>query len=496
MSGINRKCSPWLNRWAGSNRRAPPDELPSEIPPRFRMGPSSFEEAKRSFADGVPNRSLGTRVRSETEFGNEGKRGDEGLANIAPSSTKYTNMDASIVCEQFIPLAWSELVDFLCADSSLNEGEAEIFRALCEQIATVFHLEYHRKLSELKQAYLPFDQDSDTTRLLPLTAEERQKRLNALLSDFAWLLERAGFKHLSRGEIEPALEQASDWGIHMDVDFGAFEHVAIFTRGDTLQVRQRRRWYRFYRREEAEVPIYRRLVLILKLRQHPRLRGPIDTDNVYLKIFKDIPKLDVLMLLPGARVRLSRVDRGKIGFPLVSGLALAAWNVLQDMAALLERWAASPNAMWALAAGGIGYGYKSFYGYQQTKQRYHLTLTQSLYFQNLDSNAGVLMRLLDEAEEQESRLAIIAYWCLWRHAGPEGWTAADLDASVELTIDRHVDRAFFCRGNAALLQLQKLHLVETIGERFRAVPPQRAVASLRAGSVREGRASVAHASGS
>ncbi|MGH7222874.1 MAG: DUF3754 domain-containing protein, partial [Gemmataceae bacterium] len=250
---------------------------------------------------------------------------------------------------------------------------------------------------------------------------------------------------------------------------------------DTVQRRRRRRWYNPYGSAEAEVPIYRRLVLILKLRRHPRLRGPIDTDNVYLKIFKDIPKLDVVMLLPGARVHLSRLDRGKIGLPLLSGLALAAWNILQDMAVLLERWAASPNTLWALAAGGIGYGYKSFHGYQQTRQRYHLTLTQSLYFQNLDSNAGVLMRLFDEAEEQESRLAILAYWCLWRYGGPDGWTTADLDASVEMYLDRYADLPLFCRCNAALTQLQKLRLVETMGERFRAVAPPRAVEILNAG---------------
>lgn len=388
-------------------------------------------------------------------------------------------MESSTVPEHFIPLARSELVDFLCADDSLLAGESAAFRSLCEQIAAVYHRVYHRRLSELKQAYLPFDPDNDTTRLMALNAEQRQTRLNNLLSDFAWLLERAGFKHLSRSEIEPALENASDWGIRMDVDFSAFEHIALFARGDTVQTRDRRCWYKLYRSEEAEVPIYRRLVLILKLRQHPRLLGPIDTDNVYLKIFKDIPKLDVLMLLPGARVRLSRLDRGKIGLPLLSGIALAAWNVLQDLAALLERWATSPNTMWALAAGGIGYGYKSFYGYQQTKQRYHLTLTQSLYFQNLDSNAGVLMRLLDEAEEQEARLAILAYWCLWRYTASEGWTAADLDASIELYLDRYADLAFFCRGNAPLTQLQKLGLVEATGERFRAVPPYRATEILQ-----------------
>jgi hypothetical protein len=390
-------------------------------------------------------------------------------------------MDFSTAPENFIPLARSELVDFLCADRGLPEEERGPFRALCEQIACAYHLEYHRRLVGLKQDYLPFDPDNETTRLVPLSAEQRQARLNDLLRELAWLLERAGFKHLSRSEIEPALAHSSDWGIRTDVDFSAFEHAAIFVRGGTVETRTRHRWYNLYRPEEAEVPIYRRLVLILKLRRHPRLRGPIDTDNVYLKIFKDIPKLDVLMLLPGARVQLSRFDRGRIGLPLLSGLALAAWNVLQDMAAVFEHALSSPSAMWALAAGGIGYGYKSFHGYQLTRQRYHLTLTQSLYFQNLDSNAGVLMRLFDEAEEQECRLAILAYWCLWRYAGAGGWTAADLDASVELYLDRYADLALSCRDRAALAQLQRLHLVEAAGERFRAVPPARGVEAVRAG---------------
>ena len=36
-----------------------------------------------------------------------------------------------------------------------------------------------------------------------------------------------------------------------------------------------------------------RLVMILKLRKHKRLPPSIDTEKVYLKVFKDIPKLDL-----------------------------------------------------------------------------------------------------------------------------------------------------------------------------------------------------------
>jgi hypothetical protein len=126
-----------------------------------------------------------------------------------------------------------------------------------------------------------------------------------LFSDFAWLLEQASFKHLSREDLEPCHKAASDWGIRMDVDFSAFERIAIFARGDVQQKRTRRRFWNGYRLESTMVPVFQRLVLILKLRPHKRLVGDVDAESVYLKVFKDIPKLDLHMLLPGARVLMT-----------------------------------------------------------------------------------------------------------------------------------------------------------------------------------------------
>jgi hypothetical protein len=381
----------------------------------------------------------------------------------------------------FIAVAPSELVELVCADSGWPDDACGQLRRLAEAIGLFCHLDYHRRLVELKHAYAPFDPDTDDVTVLSIPAEQRQQRLNDLFSDFAWLLEREHFRHLGRDDIEPVLDSASAWGIRMDVDFGVFEHLAIFARGETVQKRRRRKWAWPGQGEEIEVPVYRRLVVILRLRPHPRLRGPVDSDNVYLKIFKDIPKLDVMMLLPGARVRLTHFDRGRIGLPLVTGTLLAIGNVLRDLAGTLEEALASPSTMWGLAVGGLGYGYRSFYGYQQTKQRYHLALTQSLYFQNLDSNAGVLTRLLDEAEEQDSLLGLLAYYCLKRYAEPPGWTAADLDASVELYLDRNADVPFVCQRGAALAQLRKLGLVEESGEQVRALELERAIDAVRSG---------------
>ena len=71
---------------------------------------------------------------------------------------------------------------------------------------------------------------------------------------------------------------------------------------------------------------------------------------------------------------------------------------------LLETRGAVVNlaSVLGLVGGTIGYGIRSFYGYLNTKNKYQLSLTESLYYQNLDNNAGVFFRLLDEAEEQEN----------------------------------------------------------------------------------------------
>src|SRR5205085_7564287 len=142
-----------------------------------------------------------------------------------------------------------------------------------------------------------------------------EQRMYALFRDFGQVLEEAGYKHLSAEDMAPACEGASAWGLRMDVDFRAFERLAIFVRGDTVQKRPLRVWRKGYRMEEREVPIYQRVVMMLKLRPHRRLAAHIDTDCVYLQLFKNIPRLDINMLLPGARVRMRYLDRGRVGLP-------------------------------------------------------------------------------------------------------------------------------------------------------------------------------------
>src|SRR5262249_35350703 len=132
----------------------------------------------------------------------------------------------------------------------------------------------------------------------------------------------------------------------------------------------------------------------------------------------------------------------------------------------------------------LGYGYRQWAGFQSVRQSYSLQLTQSLYYQNLDNNAGVFHHLLDAAEEQECREAMLAYYGLWRFAGDGGSTAAALDDAVEQYLERRTGLAVDFEIGDALDKLERLHLVERHGNAYRAVPIQRAIGVLGAAPVR------------
>src|SRR5919198_3534004 len=187
--------------------------------------------------------------------------------------------------EHFIPLRKSDLVELLCADKQLAPEEREPFRQFCRLVSSVFHFEYLQLLEDLKDAYASFDPDADTRPLRPVPPEERRRQEEKLFEKFTALMERGNFKHLTREEVRQALGGlTSQWGVQTVVDLNLFERLEVFARGDVKGRRFVRRWSKLWRREEVKVPLYQRLVLILKLRPHKHLRD-IDTRPVYLKIF-------------------------------------------------------------------------------------------------------------------------------------------------------------------------------------------------------------------
>lgn len=384
--------------------------------------------------------------------------------------------------EHFIPIRKSELLQLLCAEPGMTDAARSEFTQFYKLLAATFHFEYHDKLEQLKDDYSLFDPDADTKPMQKVTREHKKSKLKGLMSDFVWLLERANFRRLTREDIEVAMQEASDWGINLQVDFKAFDELEIFSRGDAVQTRVVPHPYMGVvnipfkpRRKTVEVPVYQRLVILLRLKPGKHVPKGVDTDSVHVKVFKDIPKMDLEMLLPATRVNMSLFDRLKLGFSFSSALGMGGYKAA-PLVGLAAGASMSTVAALGVAGGCVGYGVRSFMGYLNTKQRYQLTLTQSLYFLNLDNNAGVLFRLLDEAEEQECRETMLAYYFLWREPKEEGWTEKGLDKHIEEWIKQRAGLDVNMEIDDALGKLRRLKLLlEPTPGRFKAVPIDKAL---------------------
>jgi hypothetical protein len=421
----------------------------------------------------------------DREQQNAEERPDEAADSLQPGPAEHAPEEAVDTTvrwrrERVIPLRRAGVGPPFADDPQLMaEGRAR-FLDFCRLLAALFHHEYHTRLEELKDLYAPFNPDNVTTQLRVCTAAAREALVPELFERFAALLERANYQRLSRREIEAAMQAASEWGLRLHVDFDTFRRLDVYARGDVVERRQRRSWRWGRRTVEIAVPLYQRLVVMLRLRDDNPRAPEADGNAVYLKLFKNIPKQDLEMLLPGTRFRLTLLDQGKILLPTVSGLGLAAFKIVRGALWVAVAGAyGGAMAVLGLVGGTVGYGVRSFFGYLRTKERYQLQVTSSLYYQNLDNNEGVLYRLLDEGEEQDFLETVLAYTVLLRRGAPAGWSLKRLDREVETFLTELVGFAVDFEVRDALAKLTRLGCATQAGDgRWHAVPLSEAVARL------------------
>ncbi len=389
--------------------------------------------------------------------------------------------------ENFIPVRVSDLVEFLVTGSGakqnpspLSPSEASDFREFAKWLELHYHSELLPKLKDIKDAYAPFDPDADTQLIKEHDTDTRAKDLDQLFQETRELLAKANYRELPRLEVMQLLEGQTNWGLQMDVAWDVFDKMEVFYRGDTVKVVTRRPWWKLFMKEEKVVPEFRRMVLLLKLKPHRRLGKGTDTNSVLLKMFKSLPKPDIDMVLPGTKIKLTRWDLGMIFSPLISGLAIIIYKVLADVIGFRDVFAIGVGVAvsWSLMIAFAGWGYKSYISYSNKKIEYSLRLTQSLYFQNIDNNAGVFFRLLDEAEEQEIREALLGYYHLWKNA-PNGLTAEELDNMVEQDLETRLGLKVDFEIGDALGKLTRLNLVREENGKLFTIPLREALTKMR-----------------
>lgn len=385
--------------------------------------------------------------------------------SIEPSSTE-TSDDQALKnppirkVENYIPIRHTDLVKQLLAVLEGTKSDAQSFQRLCDRLTAIFHVEHLSTLLNVEDLYAPLDPDAESIDLFEISGPAREERIDRFFDRVTQILYSAHYHRLDREELRHAIDIGYSWGVKLDVDFEVFDRLEIFARGWRAVTKKRRRWQNFFREESVELPEFHRLMLAFRLKPSDRIDKNMETDVVYLKMFKNIPETDLEILLPGSKVKLSILDQGKILVPNLSSAAMTVYKIFRVGVFLTIIAAAWMIKMVLAVAVLVGYMTKAVFSYFSTRDKYQFGLTKSLYLKNMDNNAGVIYRLFNEAEEQEICETILAYSVLWQHRKSSGLTDDELDELSEKFLRDAVNFHVEFDVHDALAKLARLGLAE------------------------------------
>ena len=304
----------------------------------------------------------------------------------------------------------------------------------------------------------------------------------ALLADLEWLLARANFVPVTLDELSEAMRVQSSFGLRIDLDVDDFDQLAMWRRRETVKRGTIPIWFGF-RRRAADVVVYDRFCLFA----HMKDAGSVPAEKVRaqklgwqpggvaLRLFQEVPKHDVEALFPAVRVRMTRIDRWLLSLPAAAGalhllifkLGVSLGGLGLAALVLVGLRKDEPKLHAEAVAGLVALGVLGMFLMRQwsrfvgKKNSLHRQLAELLQTCTLDTGAGVLFHLLDEAEEEETLEALLGYAFLLRAAEP--LPLAELDRRIEAWLAERMKVTVDFEEGDALAKLERLGLVTKDG---------------------------------
>lgn len=354
--------------------------------------------------------------------------------------------------ERFIPVTRFALLDRLTASEVWPAGQAQDARRLFRYLDHWRRQQYNAQLHRLEETYEPFSPDSDLLMTRTFTPDERRYMQRHVIEGMQRILEQANYVRIDHTDVEQILTRDSAYGLDLHVDLDAFEEVLLCYRGASSKKDQRRRWQRFYLKEEFDVPIFQRLFLLFKLkpfevrvrevmqqeklssreaekivkRKRAGMPDDVRDDNIYMKLFKNIPRSDLEMVFPNTEVRFRLFDKLWLGATASGGLGLGAVGAAGKIAVL----ATNPFAALGALVGLGGVAFRQATNFMNQKQRYMVVMAQNLYFHALADNRGVMLKLAARAAEEDIKEEMLLYSVLAKEQANRR-DLPDIDEAIE-----------------------------------------------------------------
>ena len=329
--------------------------------------------------------------------------------------------------ERALPIRPSDLNRLLREQEELDEADRAALEELGRRLASTIHAEFFERLNSLKEKYGALDPDSDYVDTAGRVEVESKNGVEEFFEALEGVLDRANYHPLPFKVIREAVAAPNEMGLNYTPNFHMFEHLRIYCRGYTRMSRVRRGIQTAFRKTRVTLDAYQRMVVVLKFKPNEKLGTFARSDVLYLRMFKDVPHVDMEMHLPeqGTKVRMRWLDKLQIASPLFVGVP----GIILKVLALSTM---SYGLIGGLLLAPITAGVNSFFGFHRAKNKHLSSMIRNLYYLTLANNASVLTRLIDSAEDEEYKEAMLAYYFLWRGASdPHPWTMHRLDGVIE-----------------------------------------------------------------
>jgi hypothetical protein len=395
--------------------------------------------------------------------------------------------------DRVIPRRKSDIIEGLVAEGRLDQAGQARLRQFARMLGAIFHYQYFEELDRLREAYFHFDPELDPRAGGPLGDPEAAYR--SLAEEFVRVLADANFIEITHDEITRAFAERALVRVKIKAPVEDYRDVRMFRRGHHSETIEVPIWFGL-RRRPLEVVVYDDVVLMVATwpdgvkPAEPRKafagarRGgqKIRSGAVLFKYFRHIARADLKALFPNVRVVMSLFDHLALGVPAVVGGVPILIKLASTMTVLFvvagsylgltgtlgdndaEKALAALSGLFALGAFML----RQWGNFHRQSLIHQKQLTDNIYFRNVNNNSGIFNYLIGEAEEQDWKEALLAYYGLLTAAAP--LTREGLDVRIRELLVRAFGVSVDFETDDALARLKRLELLDETDGCF-SVPP-------------------------
>jgi hypothetical protein len=360
--------------------------------------------------------------------------------------------------QQFIPVSREKVKQALLGNWQLDEDSSQKYSNLFKMFEVIWHHDMHHNLEDLKNRYDSMNPDSfEDINYTKTNLSSFLEKLDEVMMDGNWLT-------ITDKEIDEALEGEDILPISLDVRFDEFSSMKLYRLGDSYRETEVKSLFGL-KKETKNVRVFSNVLTVLEFKdekwfmaERTRKKHYLGQEGqgLHIRLFKDVPHLDMEVIFPNTSPSMRTLEKIKIGAPLVGGIV----SLSMKYGPMLFGSSSGDTSLSLL--GGLltalgTYVLKTYTSYQKTREKFRSAVAKDMYFKGIANNQSVLTYMIDMAEEQEVKEAICAY--MFIQESDVTMNEEELDEAIEEWLLRTFGHDIDFEVDDALAKLEKMNLL-------------------------------------